>query len=341
MALDKTKKRRNALIITGSVVVILILAGIAIYISINNKLNKIPRDNSEDVNIVQNPGTEVVSSGYHNIVLFGLDTRDNSLKRGNSDTIIIASINNVTKDVKLVSIYRDTYTNIISDGYDKINAAYMNGGYSLAISTINKSFDLDITEYMTVNFKAVCELIDKLGGITLDIQPDEIHYLNGYVNELNVINGTNVAHLTNTGTQLVNGTQAVAYSRIRYTEGGDYVRTERQRTVIGKVFDKVKASNLSTINSLMDDIFPQTQTNLTNTEIMSLLKDIFSYKIVDQTGFPFEKDSHTYDKISYVFPINLAQNVTELHQFLFGKTDYVPTQTVKDYSAYIEGIRTK
>lgn len=137
----------------------------------------------------------------------------------------------------------------------------------------------------------------------------------------------------------INGTQATAYSRIRYTSGGDFKRTERQRIVIGKIFDKIKTSDLKTINSLIDEIFPRIYTNLSTLELLSLAKDVFSYNIVDQTGFPFDKDAHTYRKVSYVFPINLQDNVIRLHQFLFDTTDYVSSKTVQDYSAYIESIR--
>jgi LCP family protein required for cell wall assembly len=260
-------------------------------------------------------------------------------KSTHSDTIIIASINNKTKDVKLVSIYRDTYVNIPDKGYGKLNSAYFKGGYSLALSTINRNFDLDIDEYVTVNFAAVVEAIDLLGGITLDIQKNELKYLNGYVKELNKINGTSVPRLSSAGTQLVNGTQATAYSRIRYTSGGDFKRTERQRIVISKMLEKVKASDLSTIDSLINEIFPQVYTNLKNTELLNLAKDVLSYDIVDETGFPFEKDAHTYKKVSYVFPINLQDNVTKLHEFLFEEVGYVPSSTVQDYSSYVEDIR--
>ena len=241
----------------------------------------------------------------------------------------------------MASIYRDTYVNIPEKGYDKINAAYFKGGYSLALSTINRNFDLDIKEYVTVNFKALVDVIDRLGGITLDITQEEVKWLNGYVRELNRINGTSVSGITSAGTQTVNGTQATAYARIRYTAGGDFKRTERQRIVINKIFEKIKASDLETINALINDMLPQVYTNLNTLEILSLAKDVFSYNIVDQTGFPFEKDAHTYKKVSYVFPINLQDNVTKLHEFLFDEIGYVPSQTVQEYSNYIESIRTQ
>ncbi len=340
MAQEKKKKKKSrlvAILFAEIVLLLLIFAGFKIY----STMNKIQHDDSEDQYIIKNEEVEVIG-GYRSIAIFGVDSRDNAMKKStHSDTIIVASIDNKTKDVKLASVYRDTYVNIPDEGYDKINAAYFKGGYSLALSTLNKNFDLDIKEYVTVNFRAVVKAVDTLGGITLDIQDNELKYLNGYVRELNRINGTDVKGLDSAGTQTVNGTQATAYARIRYTKGGDFKRTERQRIVIDKIFQKVKGSDLATINSFIDTVFPDIYTNLEISEMLNLAKDILSYDIVDQTGFPFEKDAHNYNKVSYVFPINLQDNVVRLHEFLYNEVGYVPSATVKGYSDYIEGIRVQ
>lgn len=332
----KRKKGRFMAIFIGEFLLLLILiAGIYIY----SKMDKLQYDNSQDENIQQNE--EVDIDGYRNIALFGVDSRENKLEKStHSDTIIIASINNKTKDVKLASIYRDTYVKIPDKNeFSKINAAYFRGGYSLALSTINKNFDLDLKEYVTVNFAAVVNAIDLLGGITIDVQENEVKYVNGYTRELNRINGTEVSGIKSAGTQTLNGTQATAYARIRYTSGGDYKRTERQRIVIEKVFDKLKDADLKTKNAFINQVFPEIYTNLRKTELLGLASDILSYHIIDQTGFPFEPDAHTYHKVSYVFPIDLTANVTKLHEFLFDKSDYVPSSTVKAYSEEIENIR--
>ncbi|MDF2487295.1 MAG: hypothetical protein K0R46_3463 [Herbinix sp.] len=330
----KKKSKLVAILFIEIIIILLIFAGIYVY----GKMTKIQFDDSENSSVQQNE--EIAIEGYRNIALFGVDSRENALKKGtHSDTIVIASINNKTKDVKLVSIYRDTYVNIPGEGYNKINSAYFKGGYSLALSTINTNFDLDVKDFVTVNFSAIVNVIDMLDGIELDITQSELKYLNGYVKELNKINGTDVPKLQAAGTQTVNGTQATAYARIRYTKGGDFKRAERQRIVIQKIFDKLKRSDISTINSIIDEMFPQVYTNLSTLEIFALAKDLFSYNIVDNTGFPFEKDAHTYNKVSYVFPINLQDNVTKLHNFMFGETAYIPTDTVQDYSSYVEGIR--
>ncbi len=338
MAKTKKKKRRFMIIFICEMAVLAAIA-LAVGIYAYRSIHKINRDTSQDENIQKNENVKI--DGYRTIALFGGDSRDNLLEKStHSDVIIIASINNKTKDVKLASVYRDTYVKIIDkDAYDKINAAYYRGGYSLALTTLNKNFDLDISEYVTVNFKAVVYAVDLLGGVEIDVQDNEVKWLNGYVRELNRINDTDVAGITSAGKQTLNGTQACAYARIRYTSGGDFTRTERQRTVVTKIFEKLKSSNIATINSFIDQVFPQVSTNLSDTELLSLAKDILSYDIVDQTGFPFEKDAHKYNGISYVFPIDLAANVTKLHEFLFDQANYTPSATVQEYSDYITSLQ--
>ena len=339
MVQEKKKKKHGLfkILFAEIIIIFFLFVGYKVY----DMMSKIQYNDQNDSSIEKND--EVVEiSGYRNIAIFGVDSRDNGLDKGtHSDTIIIASIDNKTKDVKLASVYRDTYVNIPNEGYNKINAAYFKGGYSLALSAINKNFDLDIQDYVTVNFEAVVNAIDMVGGITLDIEENELKYLNDYVRSLNKINGTDSPGLKSAGTQTVNGTQATAYARIRYTKGGDFKRAERQRIVVTRMLDKVKSSDLITINKLIDKMFPQVSTNLSTTELLSLAKNVFSYDIVGQIGFPFEKDAHTYNRVSYVFPINLQDNVTKLHEFLFNEVAYLPSATVQEYSTYVEGIRAQ
>lgn len=336
---DRKKKRLTIILIIEAIILILLVVFVWGYYKIQKTISQILRDTSQDEEIVISEEASV--DGYKNFVIFGVDTRDNSLKRGNTDTIIIVSINSKTNDVKMASIYRDTYVYIPDRGYDKINAAYALGGYGLAVSTINLNFDLDISKYVTVNFQAVIDAIDYIGGITLDIDQEELKYLNGYVKELNKINKTNVSGLKSAGTQTVNGTQATAYARIRYTAGGDYKRTERQRIVLEKMFQKAKKLSLPKLYNMVDEFLPMVYTNLSNKDIMQLMKSFFSFDIVDQVGFPFDKDSHSYGKVSYVFPINLQENVKKLHLFLFDNEDYIPSSQVQEFSDYIEDIRKK
>ncbi len=336
----KRKKRlKRKLLLFMDLILLLIVAGLGYFIYMAGKMQL---DNSKDSSILTNNIDSKEIGGYRNIAIFGVDSRDNALKKAtHSDTIVIASINKKTKDIKLASIYRDTYADIPDNGFNKINAAYFKGGYPLALNTINTNFDLDVKEYVTVNFDAVCKVIDLLGGIELDITKEELKYVNGYTKELNEINGTNVGKLKSAGTQVVNGTHATAYARIRYTAGGDFKRTERQRIVIQKIFEKTKSSDLLTINSIINEIFPEIYTNLDSIDMLDLAKDILSYNIVEETGFPFENVAKYYNKISYVFPVDLAANVTELHKFLFDDETYIPSAKVQETSTKILEITGK
>lgn len=335
----KKKRLKRKVLLFIDLILLLIVAGFGYFIYITSKTQL---DTSGDSSIVTNDIDSEEIGGYRNIAIFGVDSRDNALEKStHSDTIVIASINRKTKGIKLASIYRDTYVDIPDNGFNKINAAYFKGGYPLALNTINTNFDLDVKEFVTVNFNAVVKVIDLLGGITLDITKEELKYVNGYTKELNQINGTDVGKLKSAGTQLVNGTHATAYARIRYTSGGDFKRAERQRIVIQKIFEKAQSADLVTVNNILNEIFPQIYTNLDTMDMLALAKDILSYKIVDETGFPFENTAQYYNKISYVFPIDLAANVTELHKFLFGAEAYVPSAKVQETSDKILEITGK
>ena len=274
-------------------------------------------------------------SGYRNIALFGIDSRDSSLGRGNrSDCIIIASINNETKEVKLISVYRDTYVNIEGHGLDKITHAYSYGEAPLALKTLNENFDLNITEFATVNFDAVAEAINALGGVTIDVQQDEVEYINDYIGETSKVTGLSTEKVTSAGTQTLDGVQAVAYSRIRYTEGGDYKRAERMRTVVEAMVEKFKTKSISEMNQIIDKILPEVYTNITSSDIFSLLPSIASFKVTDSIGWPYETRGITLDRW-YGVPVTLESNVQRLHQEAFGETDYTPSDRVKEISDQI------
>lgn len=280
--------------------------------------------------------------GYRNIALFGVDARNNNLGKGcRTDTIIIASINEETKEIKLASVYRDTYLNLGNDTYNKANGAYAHGGPKQAINMLNMNFDLNITDYVTVGWGAVADTVDALGGIEIDVDESEIGHLNNYQVETSQSLGRKYTKLTQTGLVNLDGIQAVSYCRIRYTAGDDFKRAERQREVIQALADKAQSvalKNPATLNKIANDVFPSTATSLTLNEILSLLSDIASYKIVDTTGFPTEQYRATGvigSKGDCVIPADLATNVTLMHEFLFGDTSYTPSSEVQSYSAKI------
>ena len=274
---------------------------------------------------------------YKTIALFGLDNRSNgSLSKGNSDVIMLANIDTKQHTINLVSVYRDSYLDTGSGTYQKCNAAYAKGGPEQALSMLNTNLDLAITDYVTVDFNAIIECVDLLGGVDITITDDEASLMTGYMRELNELTGHNSTPPASGGTYTLDGVQACAYARIRYGGGDDYRRTERQRTVLTAMMQKAQKSNILTLNKLINAAFGDIQTSFSNTDLLALAAKIFSYNIGDTTGFPYEKTTHKYDKIGdVVIPCDLASNVTQLHQFLFDDNNYTPSATVLSNSQQI------
>jgi len=321
----KKKKRRKRILITVEILILLVLIGGAFILSKLGKLN---------FTGLGNVTTYADSGPYTNIALFGLDSRDGELSGGvNSDTMIIASINNSTKEVKMVSVYRDTYLQQADGSYFKANSAYCTGGAQAAVNMLNKNLDLDIKNYISINFKALITVIDDLGGIDLDLTAEEAFWLDGYINETAEAAGTTSSLLPdeNGGTYKLNGVQATAYCRIRYTQGNDFKRTERQRTVLSKIIEKTKSANILTVNKIVDDVFPQISTSLTSAQILSMAVHAGKYTISETQGFPYDVDPSWIDAsgANCVVPIGLSQNVARLHAFLFPDQNYTLSDEVK------------
>ena len=333
---EKVKKTSRVIkIITIALLIILaliVIAGIAGVFYVKNKLSKINYVDLEPSDIEINEGVKL--TGYRNIAIFGVDSRADRYDDSRSDCIIIASINQETNDVKLISVYRDTYVNIDGHGLDKITHAYAYGGAELAINTLNKNLDLDITEFVTVNFGAVVDIIDAIGGVTINIESAELNYINSYIANIDSIEGTTTEKITKTGSQTLNGVQALAYSRIRYTSGGDYKRAERMRDVIIAAFEKVKTKSLTEINRLIDILLPEVYTNISSNEIVSTASQIATYNIDTSIGWPYNVKGITLDRW-YGVPVTLESCVKQLHEEVFEETDYVVSDTVKEISTSI------
>ena len=316
-----TKKKGKKLKAFGiAVLVLLIILAIIVggtFWFISSKLGKIQQvDLNEDDLSVSSEAAENLSN-FRNIAIFGIDSREDTYSKGNrSDCIIIASINNTTKEVKLISVYRDTYVQIEGHGLDKITHAYSYGEAPLAIKTLNTNLDLNITEFVTVNFDAVKDIIDNIGGISMNITSEEVSHIPG---------------ISKAGTYNLTGEQALAYARIRHATGGDYKRTERMRDVLTAVANKVKTFNVSQLNKFIDFVLPKIYTNITAADIFSLMPSATSFKITDSIGWPYETKGITLDRW-YGVPITLESNVTRLHQEVFGESDYTPSDTVKQIS---------
>lgn len=353
---ERERRKRNRIILITVEVFVLCLMLIALYVVVlYGKISHesfdddsifindaIAGDDSLNVNkgdITTNGGLGGHMNGYRNIALFGLDARDKSLGKGNrSDTIIIASINEDSKVVKLVSVYRDTYLNLGNDKYNKANAAYASGGPLQAINMLNMNLDMNITDYITVGWAGVADTIDALGGVEIDVDEAEISHLNNYQVETSKSLGKTYKKVTSTGMQTLDGIQAVSYCRIRYTKGDDFKRTERQREVIQAILTKAKSANIMTLNKAANTIFEEISTSLTLPEILELLKDVNSYSIGETGGFPAEQYRVTGDVRgqSCVMTTNMTEDVLYLHQFLFGDVgDYRPSSEVETIGARI------
>lgn len=324
-----TKRQRQKRKIIRTIVVILVMLVmlvLAFVILKFGKMDKIKLDN-----VKTNEGLDDSAlKGYTTIAVFGLDNRTTgSFKTGNSDTIIIVSIDNKTGEIKMASVYRDTYMDIGEDKFRKANAAYMAGGPEQAVNMLNRNLDLAISDYVSVDFNALVEAIDLLGGLEIDVAEDEAAAMKKVMSEMNRIFGTNEPNVS-AGTQVLNGIQATAYARIRKTEGWDYKRTERQRLVITKMFEKAKKTDLITLNNMLDTVLPDVSTSLSNTELLTMIAKIGTYEMGENTGFPFEKTSAKVGKLgSVVIPIDLADNVRQLHAFLYDNEEYTVSNTVQ------------
>ncbi len=350
---SKKRKRRKLLIVAIELMILLVAVG---WIWVNGKMDKLDTDVSfkgKDVRVELPEETQDVLGEYTTIALFGLDNRDEgSYERGNSDVIMVARIDKDTKEVRLVSVYRDTFLKMAdldnTEAYSKANAAYAKGGPKQAVRMLNTNLDLDIQEYVSFDFSAVAEAVDILGGVEVEITDEEAGHLNNYCIETSKVTGKSYSPLPGAGTYNLNGVQAVSYGRIRYTAGDDFKRTERQREVLEKMVDKALASDMATINELIDTVFPEVKTSLSKTEILALAADAFNYKMGETAGFPFDKGSAvvsiSYQKGSQdcVIPADLSANVKQLHDFLYGTDDYQVTESVQSISdeiVYRTGVR--
>ena len=282
---------------------------------------------------------------FTNIALFGVDARNSKLESGTrSDTIMILSVNNETGEAKLVSVYRDTYLNLGNDVYNKCNAAYAKGGPEQAISMLNMNLDLYITDFVTIGFEGLMEVVDAVGGVEIDIKENEIVHLNNYQASMYATEAqpdkitTDYVPITEPGVQTLSGYQAVAYCRIRAV-GNDFGRTERQRNVLQAVLNKAQTASPDKLAEIAESVFPLIATSLDIDEILGLVSKVNSYKIVGSTGFPFDTNITTGkigSKGSCVIPLDLSTNVELLHEYLYPGVEYTPSPEVLQYSQIIE-----
>lgn len=363
MSKMKKKKRhigRKILFGVEIVVLLLLVGALFVYAQINKKMDKLDMKDDEkqelQVQMNENISGNEVLSGYTNIALFGIDKRATDGGYGNSDTEMIASINNDTKEVRIVSLYRDTYMRVDEDSegngiYKKCNAAFNIGGPEKAISMMNTNLDLDIQDYVAVDFSAMSKIVDCLGGLDIPLTYQEIIHTNNYCKGTSEETGTsydpipipdpkpeNEAEIY--GTYHLNGVQVTSYCRIRQTASMDMGRTERQRRVLGLLAEKAKKSSLTTLLNVLDEVFPMVQTSFSKSELIKLGSSILSYKFGETIGFPASyvmgpEVTKPVTGLDCLIPTTLEVNVRYLHEFLFASEAYEPSDTVKIRSDFV------
>ncbi len=274
---------------------------------------------------------KTLDSDVINIALFGVDARPDEVN-SRSDTIMILSVDKENNDIKITSIMRDTYIHIPTEYYTRINAAYYYGGPKLAVQTINTNFDMDITDYITVNFNAIADIVDAVGGIELTITEEEVDIMNKTIKESNKLLDGEPSDYVSVGTQICDGHQVLAYVRIRKLGNGDFDRTARQREVLSLIFQKIKSElSIDLITSLAMAVSDDISTSLTNSDILLL-----AYRLYRANGMPQVQaltdeaylKSATIAGAMVLLPYRLEDAVKDLHLKIYGETDYQPTETL-------------
>ncbi len=233
---------------------------------------------------------------------------------------MIISLDKKHKKVKVSSIMRDSYVDIDGHGKTKLNHAYAYGGPELAIKTINSTFKLNIRNFVAVDFYELEKIIDTVGGVEIPVRSDEIKYINIYMQETAKIQGKSVQEVQKPGLQNLNGMQAVAYARIRYTSGGDYERTERQRIVLTAIMNKVKKLGPTEFPKVVSALLPNVESSFSSTEIMKMGTSAFALGIdnIEQQRFPLDDycQGKLIDGVYYLL-FNEEKTINQIHKYIF------------------------
>jgi len=312
------KLSKKKLILSIVIPILILILGIFTYgYHMSNKVSRVKIDRDE----VINTGKDVANE-YKDVTLIALLGSDYSeyYETSSSDSTMILAIDKKNNKIKLGSLMRDIYLDLPQGGKMNLNYTILDGGPASILKAINYNFDLAIDKFVQVDLERLPKIIDALGGVEMDITKDELQYINGYINHIDEENGTQTEHITSSGFQLLNGTQASAYCRIRYTEGRDFKRTERQRDVLNALFVKFKDINLTEVPGMINEVLPLVTTNLTNGEIISISKDALSMGLSGLEQGRFPSNANIIDTVftdMYHMNIDIEATSKELHNFLF------------------------
>ncbi len=327
MKRKKAKKRKRKRIITLVLIVLLVLILIFLATIISN-FSKMKRTNLDSNNLgisdkfkVNDTNTSTYKDVV-NIAFFGLDENVDNIQR--SDAIMIGTLDPINKKIKITSLMRDSYVNIPDPGpgYDKLNHAYAYGGPELAIKTINKNFDLNITDYISVDFSEMEDIIDALGGIDMEMTQNELENVNDYLDTVYTAAGKTPKHVSfnNKGKVHMTGYEALGYTRIRGTEGGDFDRTQRQRKIMNELFNNISSSGVGKLAVMMNKLIPYVETSLSNTEILNLGTQVISMGSSDLEQQRFPRDDYSKNSIiNEIYYLTFDEDTArkEIYEYLF------------------------
>jgi LCP family protein required for cell wall assembly len=346
MRSERTKKRNWKKRLTITLVVLLVIAGTGAllagfaYGKIIDKFEKVEYVDLSGVDLDIDPNVDKALENYQNILLVGVDARRGE-KDSNSraDAIIIISINKETGDFRLISVYRDTLLDLEeADGVhrlDKVTHSFVYGGAVNTIRTLNRNMDLNIKDYVKVNWYSVADFVDAMGGLTLNIKDYEVDEINKFIVSTNKSLKGDTTKLEGPGKQVLNGVQTVTYCRIRKVGNGDYERTERMRNTVKAAFAKAKTMKIKELSNVMDKTLPEITTSFDAKSMFWLAYDATKFNMKKGIGWPYETTGATVNGIWYGPPVNLEKNVVELHEKIFAQKGYVASDRVKDISQQI------
>ena len=271
--------------------------------------------------------TEEKNNKVINIALFGIDTGREKHEAAHSDAIMIVTIDNVYKKIKLSSLMRDTYVNIAGRGKTKLNMAYAIGGPELAVRTINENFNMDIQHYATVDFVGLSKIVDALDGVEVDIKRNEIQEINKYMEEIAKIKKEKPTPLKKPGKQLLNGNQAVAYARIRNVGEGDFDRSERQKNILTALVQKIQERDISKYPQFAASLLPYVQTNMSGTDIIHLGVEVYKLGISDMDWYRFPLYGYCKGEIInkvWYLTTDLQVTSNHLYQYIYNDIKIEP-----------------
>ena len=314
----KKGSKNKKILLSILAVIIIILGSLTAYTYyLSSKVERVSVDRDE----VVNTGKEVPKEANDviTIALLGSDFSE-LYDVSAADATMLLAIDTKNNSIKLGSLMRDIYLDLPDGGKMNLNYTILDGGPSSILKAINYNFNLNVDKFVQVDLERLPKIIDALGGVEMEITTDELQYINGYIDHIDEKNGTTTEHIYSAGPQLLNGTQASAYCRIRYTEGRDFKRTERQRDVLNALFVKFKDISLTEVPGMINDILPLVTTNLTNNEIISISTKALGMGLsnIEQGRFPSDSNiiSAGFTDM-YHTNIDIEGTTKELHEFLF------------------------